>query len=334
MHNKWIGGSLQIIKKHLKTHTTKSKYNTRDMSSIYAPISLQHHQPQQIQSNQLQNKQKKRKQQHQQQQQKQQQQKQKQEESPPPLPQQQQNESKQPKEILSKLTNDNLNRRRSEIILVIRRIRSYRGIENDGNNNNNPNNNNNNRSTDSTSALSLSSPAKLALERLSKELRLVEIETMRRHVLSCPGLKGGDASEDDGGSCYRRRNGVGSGNNAIDVALGALDEAEGWISSCGERADTVVAPVDINKDQIVQVDDVLSRQKDYVKDENSDDNLSYDEDQRPSPSFDEDQLLSSAFDEESSSFDQEDDDRFIDDDDDDDNDDDDDDDNDDDVDVL
>ena len=50
---------------------------------------------------------------------------------------------------------------------------------------------------------------------------------IRRHVLSCTGLKGGDASgngedgEDDGGS-YRRRNDVGSGNNSIDVALGIL----------------------------------------------------------------------------------------------------------------
>ena len=46
---------------------------------------------------------------------------------------------------------------------------------------------------------------------------------IRRHVLSCAGLKGGDASDNvedvgDGGG-YRRMNDVGSGNNSIEVAL-------------------------------------------------------------------------------------------------------------------
>ena len=47
---------------------------------------------------------------------------------------------------------------------------------------------------------------------------------IRRHVISCAGLKGGDASdsgEDDGGS-YKGRNNFGSGNNSIDVVLGIL----------------------------------------------------------------------------------------------------------------
>ena len=55
-----------------------------------------------------------------------------------------------------------------------------------------------------------------------------------KHVLSCAGLKGGDASDnggDDGGD-NKRRNDVGSGNNSIDVDLGALDKAEAWIISC------------------------------------------------------------------------------------------------------
>ena len=57
---------------------------------------------------------------------------------------------------------------------------------------------------------------------------------IRRHVLSCAGLEGGDASDngEDGGGDNKRRNDVGSGNNSIDVDLGALDKAEAWIISC------------------------------------------------------------------------------------------------------
>ena len=59
-------------------------------------------------------------------------------------------------------------------------------------------------------------------------------QKVSKHVLLCAGLKGGDASdngEDDGGD-NKRRNDVGSGNNSIDVDLGALDKAEAWIISC------------------------------------------------------------------------------------------------------
>ena len=63
---------------------------------------------------------------------------------------------------------------------------------------------------------------------------------IRRHVLSCAGLKGGDASDNGEGGCggNKRRNDVGSGNNLIDVDLGVLEIAE-WIkiygtSTCSE----------------------------------------------------------------------------------------------------
>ena len=57
---------------------------------------------------------------------------------------------------------------------------------------------------------------------------------IRRHVLSYARLKGGDASDNGEGGCSgnKRRNDVGSGNNSIDVDLGALDKAEAWIISC------------------------------------------------------------------------------------------------------
>ena len=52
---------------------------------------------------------------------------------------------------------------------------------------------------------------------------------IRRHVLSCARLKGGDASgngEDvgggGGGGGYKGRNNFENGNNVIDVALGIL----------------------------------------------------------------------------------------------------------------
>ena len=59
---------------------------------------------------------------------------------------------------------------------------------------------------------------------------------MRRHVISCSGVKGDDASDngEDNGGGYRRRNDIGSGNNSIDVDFGALDKAEAWIISCDE----------------------------------------------------------------------------------------------------
>ena len=73
---------------------------------------------------------------------------------------------------------------------------------------------------------------------------------MRRHVISCSGVKGDDASDngEDNGGGYRRRNDVGSGNNSIDVDLGVLDKAEAWIISCDEIKFTLVAPVDMDKD--------------------------------------------------------------------------------------
>ena len=45
-----------------------------------------------------------------------------------------------------------------------------------------------------------------------------------KHVLSCAGLKGGDASDngEDNGGGYKGRNNFENGNNVIDVALGIL----------------------------------------------------------------------------------------------------------------
>ena len=50
----------------------------------------------------------------------------------------------------------------------------------------------------------------------------MKYQKVSKHVLSCAGLKGGDASDnvkDDGGD-NKRRNDVGSGNNSIDVDFG------------------------------------------------------------------------------------------------------------------
>ena len=49
---------------------------------------------------------------------------------------------------------------------------------------------------------------------------------IRRHVILCAGLKGGDASgngeDGGGGGGYKRRNNFENGNNSIDVDLGIL----------------------------------------------------------------------------------------------------------------
>ena len=47
---------------------------------------------------------------------------------------------------------------------------------------------------------------------------------IRRHVILCARLKGGDASGngEDGGGGYKRRNNFENGNNSIDVDLGIL----------------------------------------------------------------------------------------------------------------
>ena len=49
---------------------------------------------------------------------------------------------------------------------------------------------------------------------------------IRRHVILCTRLKGGDASgngeDGGGGGGYKRRNNFENGNNSIDVDLGIL----------------------------------------------------------------------------------------------------------------
>ena len=47
---------------------------------------------------------------------------------------------------------------------------------------------------------------------------------IRRYVISCAGLKDGDASDngEDGGGGYKRRNNFENSNNSIDVDLGVL----------------------------------------------------------------------------------------------------------------